>query len=987
MTGGGSARVAPGAATEAATETAASAAPTAAADGAEQAAWQVRVLGRFELDDGRQTLTRLRSRAAAALVARLALEPARAHGREELAALLWPDADAEAGRARLRQTLSLLRAVLEPPGSPPLLVADRRTVRASPGAFWCDATAFERLVRAGRRGEARALYRGELLPGFFDEWVLDERARLQALADRVADAPVAVPAGAPAAVSAPAPAPSPAPASAPGRRLPHYLTRFVGGDRQGARLQAQVQEHRLLTVLGAGGSGKTRLAVEVARTLVEAVPGAPPPRFELAVFVPLVGAVDAADVLDRIALALRLKVVGDPTEALLEVLEGRRLLLLLDNCEQLDASAAGAIAHLAERLPDAHLLATSRRPLELDGERRFPIHALDLPAPGAPLAEVAMNPAVALFVDRARAHQADFHVHAGVADGLVALVRWLEGLPLALELAATHVRSQSPAELLAVLAAARAEVEHGTVGGEGGEGEDAGGAGEGGSFALLARRGPRSGSDPRHASMHAVLASTWELLGAHERALLDALCTLPAGATAPFAAALARADAAASGAAETAAGRARGLAAVQARLDALVELSVVLPAAGQDGERRHVPVEAVREFVLGRLPPARARALRHAARSALLDWARAMPPTPSLPAVREAMPNLVSAFAHAPADGDADRALELVLLLQSAWGEMAVPAGVLAALDRLLAAPGLDGSLAAGGHALAAIAHQDAGHQEAVRAHREAALARPCPDLAIRAMVLSRMARMTWRVDKDHVRARALIAEALPLAREAGRPNTEGALLSLEGHLATVVDRDPARGKELSARSLALWAQSGNRHLVNNGRYNVAVQTMEAGAPAAAIAEFESLADEGRALQDWDLAAGAYEARGTALLRLRRWRGSAASLREALDLAWRHLELQAALYALWNIPPALARLGQAELAARAMGCAEAQWTQRFGAFDARDRRDLVRLRRFARARLGADAAAAARSAGAALPLGDAVREVLQAAPREDAGPG
>ena len=147
-------------------------------------------------------------------------------------------------------------------------------------------------------------------------------------------------------------------------------------------------------------------------------------------------------------------------------------------------------------------------------------------------------------------------------------------------------------------------------------------------------------------------------------------------------------------------------------------------------------------------------------------------------------------------------------------------------------------------------------------------------------------------------------------------------------------------------------------------------------------AEFEALAEEGRRLQDWDLVAGAYEARGTAFLKLRRWADSAASLRESLRLAWDHLELQAALYALWNIPPALARLGRAELAAQTMGCVEAQWQQRYGAFDRRDRRDLRRLRRFARALLGRDAAAEAWRRGAGLALGDAVRQVLQAAPTD-----
>jgi len=93
------------------------------------AVWQVRLLGGFEIDDGKHRLTRLRSRAAMLLLARPAMAPRRDHGREELATLLWPQADAACGRSRLRQTLSLLRSVLEPPGAAPVVLADRRALR------------------------------------------------------------------------------------------------------------------------------------------------------------------------------------------------------------------------------------------------------------------------------------------------------------------------------------------------------------------------------------------------------------------------------------------------------------------------------------------------------------------------------------------------------------------------------------------------------------------------------------------------------------------------------------------------------------------------------------------------------------------------------------------------------------------------------------------------------------------------------------------
>jgi len=927
-------------------------ATASSADLAACARWRVRLLGGFELDDGRHRQTRLRSRAAMALLARIALAPARDHPREELAALLWPDADAESGRNRLRQTLSLLRAVLEPAGQRPVLVADRRMVRAVPGALWCDGAAFELAVRTGRTDDAHRLWRGELLPGFYDEWIQDERHRLEALHDRLdAAAPSPAPAS-PAGLCERQPGavgPAPAPGALPALRLPmpHYLTRLIGADQAGARLLAAVQTHRLVTVTGQGGIGKTRLAVEVAH-LVATRDGDAPAVFDGAVFVSLVDVVDRMGLLDRLLQALRLGGGADPVQTLAQALAGRHLLVLLDNAEQLDDGAVAALAQLAEALPAVHWLVTSRRALELDGEHSLSLGALPLPAATSDAAEVAMNPAVVLLVDRVRAHRADFHVTPARQAALVDLVRWLDGLPLALELAATQLRTQGPAELLALLRQARD-----TPGG--------------GALDYLARRGQRSGSDPRHACMRTVVEASWRLLPPDAQAMLVALSLLPAGAPVWLAGAIGGA-------------RPWPLASAQALLDGLVAQSVVRAQAGVAGAVRYLPYEPVREFALAQRDDAACRVLRGRLLDALLAWARALPETPPLAAVRDELPTLTLTLAHAGADGRADDAARLVLMLQSSWGEIALPGGVLAALDTLLDTPGLDRTLAAGCHALAATRHQEAGRPDDARRHRDLALQRlaacEAPDPAVQVMVLGRAARLVWRLDRDPVRARALLRQALPIARAANRPNSEASLLSLEAHLCTMVDRDPRRATELSALSLALWQRSGNRHLINAGRFNVATNRMKDGLYAEVLDEFAALAMEGRALQDWDLAAGALEARGSALQGLRRWAESAADLRESVRLAWDGMESMALAYALWNLTPALLRLRQAEAAAETMGAAEALWRANFGAMDADDRRDLKRIRRGARVLLGPDAAAAAWHRGAHRPLADAVRAVL-----------
>ncbi len=891
--------------------------------------WRLRLLGGFELEGLGQHHARLKSRAATLLLARLAMAPGVEHARETLAALLWPEADADTGRARLRQALTALRALLEPAGTPALIAADRQTLRLAPAAIDCDVVELEAALRAGHAARAQALARGELLPGFFDEWVLDERRRLQTRLERLAEEPL--------------PARAPAPGTSP---LPQYLTRLIGAEEALARLAAQVAVERLVTVLGAGGAGKTRLAVEAARVLAEPRPGGPTPptrpAFERAVFVSLVDVFDATGLLDQLRAALRIESSGDALEQIVGVLDGRRLLVLLDNAEQLDAEAAGQVARLAERLPRVHWLVTSRRPLALDGEQHVPLDTLALPAAEAATAEVLASPAVRLFVDRARAQRTDFHVGAHNRAALAALVRWLDGLPLALELAAAQARTLEPDELLALLMAAREE---------------------GQSLALLARRGGRSGHDERHASMQAVVDWTWRLLEPRERGLLLALALLPAGATPEAAAALS--------------GLSR--AATQAALNELAALSVLRSRRGADGLQRHAPPEPVREHVLARTEaedPAALAALRARHRAWLIDWVDAMPPTPPLPSVREEMANLGFALARATADGAAAEALQLVLMLQTAWGEIALPDGVLASLDRVLASPGLDPSRAACGHALAATFSLDAGRRDAARAHVDAALALPCPEPRWRCTTLTRLARLIWRLDGDAPRVRAMIDEALPLARLAERPNTEASLLSLKGTLLRVVDRDTAASVACSRAARDLWARSGNRHLINAGRYNLAVQAVAAGHPAEALDELAALAAEGRELQDWDLCSGAHEARGTALAALRRWPEAWTELREALAVGWEGFEVLASVYALWKSAPVLLRLGHTKLALSSMASADTQWRARFGKPEPDDLRNAVFVRRGGRCRLGAAAAAAAWQRGCAQALGEAVRAAL-----------
>ena len=496
-------------------------------------AWQVRLLGALEATRGAQQLSRFPSRAVGLLLARLALRSDHEHAREELVDMLWPEVALEVGRNRLRQALSTLKSLLESEGGPPVLAADRRNVRVLPGALTCDVLSFEHAAQRGDRA-GLSLYRGPLMPGHYEEWVLEERQRLAGLYEQLQQRvqqhsheslhersrpssqedlqahrhPGWLDGG-----TAPTPAAPPTPALPSG--LPSYWTRSIGTEHTATRLRGLIAAQRLVTVLGPGGSGKTRLAVEVATAWRDAPPMVPARepaghRFDRVAFVPLVDCTGAAQVLDAICVALGADGMGLAQQRIQAALSGERALLVLDNLEQLDVDAAQQIADLLRDLPTLHVLTTSRRLLDLDGEQAFELDGLALPAAEASLDAAATNPAVVLFVDRARAARADFHLTLRNHAAVIGLVRLLGGMPLAIELAASRVRVITPAELLQHLT------------------QDAGSP----MLDLLARHGQRSTAGSRHASMRHVVAWSWRQLNPEQAAALESLTVLHAPATA-----------------------------------------------------------------------------------------------------------------------------------------------------------------------------------------------------------------------------------------------------------------------------------------------------------------------------------------------------------------------------------------------------------------------------------------------------------------------
>jgi predicted ATPase/DNA-binding SARP family transcriptional activator len=701
-----------------------------------EAPWHIQLLGGLAARRGPHVVSRFRTRKMAGLFAYLACHPDRAHPRESLIELLWPDADPDAGRQSLSQALSSLRHQFEPPGAAPcsVFIADRDAIRLHLPAVTTDLAAFDHLLDAGRRpdacsierrrslADAVALHRGELLPGFYDDWVLAERERVlegyigalaelgaiheragelalaleaarravaadplresshrmlmrllaatgdsraalthyeslkrrlarevggdpeprtQALAQQMARALAAgceflAPPATPSPKLPPEVAPrterlraekptarrfrgtftlliargtteamlaalhaeidrhgglmisstdddacaaafpraldaleaarmaaralakrqadSPPPAIAlhsgdldgpitrenrviahgerlalaahPGQilvsestaallggepagamrvselglyqlrgdeqptrlfqldlaradasraefpppkverpfagRVPVPATRFIGRTGEIERLRQLFLDPgtRLVTLLGPGGTGKTRLAIEVARVLA--------PTSGAVWFVPLADLHQAGLIPGAILEAMALpQSPGDPLAKAASHLTGRRSLLILDNAEHLVLETAAIIDRLSAAVPDVRFLVTSRHPVGLALERRFPVPPLAVPTGPESPARLAELESVELFLDRAQAVRPDFHLSAGNAVAVAQLCARLEGIPLAIELAAARAQVLTAAQMLErlrrrldFLAGRRRDVEH-----------------------------------------------------------------------------------------------------------------------------------------------------------------------------------------------------------------------------------------------------------------------------------------------------------------------------------------------------------------------------------------------------------------------------------------------------------------------------------------------------------------------------------------------
>ncbi|MEC3977931.1 BTAD domain-containing putative transcriptional regulator [Amycolatopsis sp. H20-H5] len=349
--------------------------------------------------------------------------------------------------------------------------------------------------------------------------------------------------------------------------LPVRLTSFVGREDELKLLTELLAGARLVTLVGPGGAGKTRLATEAATRHPVHAGGR-------VWFVPLAGVRDADDLVGAVLGALeawdrRTAVPGealrrpqDALERIAETLGAGESLLVLDNCEHLVDAAAALANELLTRVGNRRILATSREPLAIDGETLCPLGPLAVPGERATVAEAGELGAIRLFLDRAMAVRPDFRLDESTVDDVAQICRRLDGMPLALELAAARLRSMAVAQIAQRL-------------------DD--------RFRLLTS-GSRTAL-PRQRTLRAVVEWSWDLLTEPERVLARRLSIFAAGADV---AAVER----------VCAGELLPAADVLYVLGSLVEKSIVDAVRGERGEPRYRMLETIRAYGAERLDDA-----------------------------------------------------------------------------------------------------------------------------------------------------------------------------------------------------------------------------------------------------------------------------------------------------------------------------------------------------------------------------------------------
>jgi predicted ATPase/DNA-binding CsgD family transcriptional regulator len=718
--------------------------------------------------------------------------------------------------------------------------------------------------------------------------------------------------------------------------FPVALTSFLGRTLAVDQVAGQLGEYRLVTVTGPGGVGKTRLSGEVARRLAG--------RFADGAWLAELAAVrDPAQVAAAVAAALGIRDLPSvaAADALARALARRHLLLVLDNCEQVIGAAAELCGRLLLGADDVRVLATSREPLRIAGETRYRLDPLTLPDPADPAA-AGDGEAVTLFAERARQVEPGFALNEKTGPLVARLVTRLDGLPLAIELAAARVDTLGVAQMLDRI-------------------DD--------RFALLA--GADRLAAERQRSLAAAVQWSYQLLDDAERRVFRAVAAFPG----PFAL----------DGAEAVAGEGASRAVLR-----LVECSLLLPPrTGPDGRSRYLMLETLRAYAAGLLAEAgedgevMAAMVTYAAEVAEVASAGLYTRTGEADGLRRLDAEditlrhaLVWAMEHDP-----DTALRLALAQAPLWGirgRLASQAPLLAAAaeravvgsDQWCGARMRLGQAAISvGDPLTALAHYAAVRQaleDPGRSHSE---------LGPVLLVLCMSAQSSALLQADRLaEADESARRALALARELGIEGPEAVALTCLARVSwRVGDQDGALRLVRQAQAIPEEFAGG----VDRGLNNFVTMTLiEAGDLAGAEQACAAGLAACRELDDLANLSGQLWNQTVLDLRTGRLDEAAVHLREQLQIATEtglHSALKASLDCCGHLCAATGRHAEAITAWAAMSALNRSWVPLLWTWNTRTREELLGQ---ARRQLGQAATRAAQERGAAMTAATATEYAL-----------
>ncbi|HXQ39359.1 MAG TPA: BTAD domain-containing putative transcriptional regulator, partial [Anaerolineales bacterium] len=574
---------------------------------------EVRLIGTFEVKwEGKPVI--ISSRIAQSLFSYLILNAGTSYRREKLSGMFWPDLTEEKARAYLRHELWRIRKALSSKPKSDYLIAD--DINISFNAFveyWLDVRALEKLSDTSSAEELMAALsdcHGELLPGFYEEWITEEREHLRAVYERRiarllellegekrwndilewADLWITVGQGPEAAYRYLMIAyealgdrakvtstyqrcvkalrkldlePSEETRTLAFKRssrlkIPIQLTSFIGREKELQEIAGLLSKSRLVTLTGSGGVGKTRLAIQVVADVLEQFPDG-------VWFLDLAPLSNPALVPNTLANLLGLREPADKnlsfTDLLINYLRSRTALVIFDNCEHLIDSCAQLIYSLLTSCANLSVLATSRESLRVSGEIPYRVPSLEIPGPEIEFTidKLLMVESVRLFTARATFASLNFAINSQNVIAIAQICRRLDGIPLAIELAASRINMLAVEQIATRL-------------------DD--------RFNLL-NHGLRS-SLPRHQTLQAMIEWSYDLLTEKERILFRRLAVFMGGWT------LEAAEQVCSG---------NGIESFEVLdlLSQLVNKSLMLVETPKSGEARYRRLETIHQFAREKL--------------------------------------------------------------------------------------------------------------------------------------------------------------------------------------------------------------------------------------------------------------------------------------------------------------------------------------------------------------------------------------------------